>query len=277
MKPAAKPAPRNNDSVILITKQLRKDWVDAMAIDADLAPASFKIGAAIGTHFGNKSGMTYVSVKTLAKLTGLSEATVGRAILDLERRGYIIIQRREIGERVDGRKVYGGKGVANVYLPSVDTVQISATDRGQRLAARVRQAWEETQNGGTSKHVTGDVLNAAHSTSNTSVKHLPGDVPSLSSPSEKNSLRARGPSCPDGLGPAGALLRQRLGADVYGSWFGRAQVSAITADTLTLSAATKFQASRLRQDFETKILEAWQAITPTITRLEIIVRKETAE
>jgi chromosomal replication initiator protein len=90
-------------------------------------------------------------------------------------------------------------------------------------------------------------------------------------------LRARGPSCPDGLGPAGALLRQRLGADVYGSWFGRAQVSAITADTLTLSAATKFQASRLRQDFETKILEAWQAITPTITRLEIIVRKETAE
>jgi biotin operon repressor len=275
MKAAIKPGSKSN-SVILITKQVRMDWMDVLVTDSDLAATSVKVAGAIGTHFDNKSGMTYVSQKTLAKVTGLSEATVGRAILDLERCGYIIVQRREIGERVDGRKVYGGKGVANVYLPSVDTVQIAATERGQKLAVRVQRAWNDVQAGVAAKHLTGDVLNVGHSTSNTSIKDFTGEVPTLASPSEKDSSRARGPSRPDGLGPAGALLRQRLGADVYGSWFSGVQVLAVTTDTLTLSGETKFKASRLRQDYEKKILEAWQAITPTIIRLEIIVRKESA-
>ncbi|MGM4886343.1 DnaA N-terminal domain-containing protein [Tardiphaga sp. 11_C7_N12_6] len=263
-------------SVILIPKHLRMDWMDVMVLDVDLAPASLKVAGAIGTHFDNKSGMTYVSQKTLARVTGLSDATVKRAVADLERRGYILIQRREIGERTDGRKVYGGKGVANVYLPAVNAAQISATDRGQKLAAIAEKSWAEIQNKTASKQVTHDLLYDPQSRSNTSGKQVMGDLPTLSSPSEKISTRARGPSCPDGLGPAGALLQQRLGADVYASWFSKIDLVDVSPEAVTLSVATRFQASRIRQDFETSILEAWQAITPSIRRVIITVRKEAA-
>jgi DNA-binding PadR family transcriptional regulator len=274
-------------SVILITKQLRMDWVDVMATDRALPPASLKVACAIGTHFDNKSGMTYVSQETLHKVTDLSVATVQRALQDLERRGYIIIERREIGEREDGRKVYGGKGVANVYLPALDTVKISATDRGLKLAQRVRQAWDETQNAGKAKHltdevlsgakhITGDVLNNCHSTSNTSAKHITGDVPTLTSSSKKNSSRARGPSCPDGLGPPGDLLRQRLGEGRYASWFTDVELVSIGDGSVTLSAPTAYRASRIRQDFETSVLDAWRLIAPDITRVIITSRKGAA-
>lgn len=53
---------RNESSgtVILIHKQLRMDWVDAMALDRDLPDCAFRVACIIGTHFGNKSGLTYV-------------------------------------------------------------------------------------------------------------------------------------------------------------------------------------------------------------------------
>ena len=191
-----RPPARAGAEIILIPKHLRMDWMDVMVLDVDLAGASLKVAGAIGTHFGNKSGMTYISQKKIAKVTGLSEATVKRAITDLEQRGYILIQRREIGERDDGRKVYGGKGIANVYLPAVDAMQISATDRGQKLAAKAQKSWDDIQNEATSKQVTNDLLNVpkqvtcdllndSQSRSNTSVKQVAHDLPTLSSPSEK--------------------------------------------------------------------------------------------
>jgi biotin operon repressor len=258
---------KKTGQIILIPKQLRMDWMDVMGTDRDLQPASYKVAAVIGTHFDNKSGMTYVSQEKIAKVTGLSAATVKRAVMDLERRGYILIQRREIGERVDGRKVYGGKGVANVYLPAVDAVQLSATDRGQRLVDRVRINWEDSQN---AKQVRDDLLNDPDSRSNTSVKQVTGDLPTLSSPTEKISSRAGGPSSTDVLGPAGAVLRQKLGHDVFNSWFGKLTIKSETPDLITLSAPTRFLASRVKQDFEIKMLEAWQAVSPTIKRIDVV-------
>jgi biotin operon repressor len=272
---------KKTGQVIMIPKQLRMDWMDVMGTDRGLQPASYKVAAVIGTHFDNKSGMTYVSQEKIAKVTGLGEATVKRAVMDLERRGYILIQRREIGKRVDGRKVYGGKGVANVYLPAVDAVQISATDRGQRLVDRVRRNWVESQNAkqvtgdllNVSKEVMGDHLNDRDSRSNTSIKQVTGDLPTLTSPTEKNSSRAGGPSSPDGLGPFGAILAARIGADRFKHWFGTARLGDVTADTMTLEMPNKFIRDRAAQDFEPDLLICCQIHHPTIRRVSLIVRE----
>ena len=68
--------------------------------------------------------------------------------------------------------------------------------------------------------------------------------------------RAREPSRPDGLGPLGAKLRQRIGPDRFGDWFvnGEAAVVSQTADTITLSVRTKFIADEIRNRFEADIL-----------------------
>lgn len=272
---------RHGADVILITKQLRMDWVDAMATDPNLEPATFKVLVAISTHFGNKSGLTYVSQKLLAKVTGLSLATVGRALMDGERRGYIIIRRRQIGERADGRKVYGGKGVANEYLPAVNAAQISATDRGRWLVERVQRHWEESQKRAEPKHITGevlcepkhiagDVLKDQLSTSNTSPKHITGDVPTLNLPSEGNSSRAR--DVAERLGPPGLLLRKRLGEEVFESWFGKlGLIQSSEPSVVTLVAPTRFIRDRVIRDYLETALACWRANDPAIERIDVVL------
>ncbi len=279
MRPKTKPSAE----IILLPKQLRMDWMDVLSTDPELPPASHKVAGAIGTHFGNKSGLTYVSQKTLATVTGLSIATVTRAVLDLEARGYIQIERREIGLRADGKKVYGGKGVANVYLPAIDSIQISATDRGQRLVARVNESWNAKHITGdvlsASKHLTGDVLCDGHSTSNTSAKHITGDVPTLSSPSEKNSSRARRPSCPNGLGLAGESIQSEIGSSKFRSWFAQVEIVSSCDGVVTLSAPTKFIRDTISQQFDDVLVRAWRSSDRSVKRVVVVTaasRKETA-
>jgi hypothetical protein len=281
--------PVHTAEVILIPKRLRMDWIDLAALDKELPPASFKIGAVIGTHFDNKSGLTYVSQETLAKVSGLSAATVARAIADLERRGYLIVQRREIGVRSDGRRVFGGKGVANVYLPALDGAQICATDgRAKKLSEAARQRWDES-----AKHITGDVLNQSkditrdvlcghQSTSKDVAKHITGDVPTLASPSGKNSFgttpRVSDPAAPpDALGIAGQHLKWAIGSDLYAAWFGKVTVVSDDGSTVVLSVPTAFWRDYIATEFESKILRAWQKVRPAVAQISIVVRQGRAQ
>lgn len=265
---------RKSADIILLPKQLRMDWMDVMATDPAITPVEFKIGGAIGSHFGNKSGFTYVSLKLIAKVSGVSESTAARAALRLERRGYLIVERREIGVRGDGRPVYGGKGVANVYLPAVNAQQVSATDRGQRLIASVEAKWAAAKHVTSdvlprSKHVTDDVLSETLSMSSGSPKHVAGDVPTLSSPSEKNSLRPREPSF-EGLGSFGAEVRRRIGPNAYGSWFAKASVVAEAPETLTVVFPTKFLADSVRSRFDVAMHDSAKAVDPRIIRVNVV-------
>jgi hypothetical protein len=275
--------------IILIPKQLRMDWMDAMATDKRVSATAFKVAGLIGTHFGNKSGMTYVSRETLADISGLSEATIKRAVMELSELGYLLIQRREIGIRKDGRKAYGakGRGGANVYLPAVDAQQISATDRGQKLVDLVNRSWEETRNRRHAKQVTNDPLSQPkqvtddplgnpQSGSNGSPKQVTGDPPTLTSPSEKNSTRGCARANADALGAPGVLLRQQLGPDLYKSWFGEVSIESQTASTITLAAPGRFVANHIRQNYEDRLLAAWQAKHPSIENIIVISRKERA-
>lgn len=243
------PAPNEKSgTVILIHKQLRMDWVDCLALDSRLPDSAFRVACIIGTHFGNKSGLTYVSQETIAEVGQIAVATVQRAVKALEAAGYLIVRRRDVGERQDGRRVYGGRGTANEYLPAVDARQVAATDRGQKLAARARSFWDDRSARkhitddvvSDVKHLTGDVVSGQESTSLEPRKHVTGDVPTLTLPSEENSSRARGPSGADALGPLAAIIQASIGDDHFRSWFKEAWISAETPDSLTLALPTKF-------------------------------------
>lgn len=259
--------------VILIPKQLRAEWMDVMAIDIDLSNTAFRVAAVIGSHFNRHSGLTFISHEKLALIMNLTERTVWAAIVELERRGYLIVQRRELGVRTDGRRVCGGKGVANTYLPAVDRVQVAATNTGPKLADRSEQLWKErTQKIASSKkHRKQKIASYGNSqrTQNSDPKDATDCDPTLSDLSDQNSSRARGPSSPNGLGPAGAALRLRLGSDVFDSWFGKIKIRYETAELIILTAPTRFLANRVLQDFEPQMLAAWRSVTPSVQRIEI--------
>lgn len=278
---------RNETSgtVILIHKQLRMDWVDAMALDRDLPDCAFRVACIIGTHFGNKSGLTYVSQETIAGVGGLSLATVQRAVKALEAAGYLIVRRRDVGERKDGRRVYGGRGTANEYLPAIDAGQISVTDRGQRLAARARSFWDDRSAKkhitgdvlSDGKHLTGDVLFGQQSTSLEPRKHLTGDVPTLNLPSEGNSTRARRPSVADALGPLAAIVIQARGEAEFKAWFGLAAIAAETPDCLTIALPTRFILSEVDKRYGHLLLPWVQQVDQGKQRVELVLRSAVAE
>jgi DNA-binding Lrp family transcriptional regulator len=236
--------PSNN--LVLITKKVRMEWTDVMALDAELSATAFKVAGVIGTHFNNYSGDTYVTQKRLARVMGLSPRTVQNAIRELERRGYLVVRRRELGTRSDGRRVCGGRGVANTYVPAFEWTQVAATKAGRKLAARCVRSWEQR-------------------TQNAARKDATGCFPTLIDNSINSLMSHR-------LGAEGDLLLARLGRDVFHSWFRDVEVKGIADDTLTLSAPTRFVQNWIKNHFADAVLACWLKAQPAIKRVEVVSR-----
>jgi hypothetical protein len=243
MKPQPVPTVKPSGDLILITKQVRMEWTDVMALDAELSPIAFKVASVVGTHLNNYSGHTYVTQQTIARVMALSLRTVQKAIVELEKRGYLIVRRRELGTRSDGRRVCGGRGVANTYVPAFERTQVASTNIGRKLAVRCVRSWEQR-------------------TQNAARKDAAGCVPTL----RDNSLMSHR------LGAEGDLLLARLGRDVFRSWFRDVEVKGVADDTLTLLAPTTFIRNWIKNHFTNDVLACWQKVQPAIMRVEVVSR-----
>lgn len=246
----------DKSETILIPKKLRMEWTDVMALDNSLSHSAFRAGCIIGSHFNGRSGETYVKQSTIAGEMGCCERTVWTAIKELETKGYLIIERRDLGVRAsDGRRVCGGKGVANVYRPAFQREQIVATASGAKLAARC------------------DLYQKQRS-QNSSTKVAASCDPTLNPPSEGTQSWdfSRLPKVSHELATRVAdELRSRLSNDVFASWFGRLQVSAIEGDTVQLLSPSEFVRKRVNQNYGDDLLAAWQAVRPQTMEVTINV------
>jgi hypothetical protein len=129
---------RPTADLVLIPKQMRAEWLDVLGHDPALSFAAAKVAIVVGAHFNKFSGDTFITQETIAAILDRDLRTARRGLEELEERGYIVVQRRELGLRIsDGRKAYGGRGVANVYFPALDRGRISAMNAGGRLRDRM--------------------------------------------------------------------------------------------------------------------------------------------
>jgi hypothetical protein len=232
------PQDAQGSAIIVITKQLRAEWMDCMALDSSLSHVAFRTAAVIGSHFNRHTGKTFLSQETIASVMGVSGRTAYGAIKELENRGYLIVKRREFGtvtrKTAAGDiqvKIAGGKGVANTYLPSFQRSQLVATSKGAKLATYCDLLWEQRSKKRASKVAT-------------------GCDPTLTLPSEENPSRAREPSRAEALGSLAAIIRAGIGEDEFRSWFGKSWVAAETADSLTLAFPSKFTRSEILKRYE---------------------------
>jgi hypothetical protein len=85
--------------------------------------------------------------------------------------------------------------------------------------------------------------------------------------------RARGPSALDGLGPLGAAIRSRIGADNFSSWFGGASIADASEDSVTLEVPTKFNANQIESRYGADVLACLQAEQATIERVRFVARQ----
>jgi hypothetical protein len=75
--------------------------------------------------------------------------------------------------------------------------------------------------------------------------------------------------------------RHADGTDVARSWFGKATIAAVTADTVTIEMPGKLQQSRLQQsrarsEFADKILDCGRKLAPGVQRLNFTISQEAA-
>jgi biotin operon repressor len=243
-------------AVILIPKHLRLDWMDVLALDPALPPTPFKVAGIIGYHFNHGQGGTFIKQETIARIAGLSDRTVWAAIIELERRGYLIVKRRDLGTTVrHGRNLdipvrnAGGKGVANTYLPAFQRSQVTATNTGRKLAEYCELTWEQRSQNRVAK-VAADC------------------EPTL----KANPLRASARVVHQ-LGEAGDLLCQRIGDEQFGHWFLDVWLEAVSRDTVRLSAPSAFVRNWLLQHHLQAIVDCWQRKhSSVIERVQIVVR-----
>jgi hypothetical protein len=287
--------PASGGEIILIPKQLRAEWMDAMAHDPNLTPIAYKVAGVIGSHFNRHSGDTYVSQDKLADILKLALRTIQKAIGELQGRGYLIVQGRELGRRRDGRRVRGGRGMANTYAPAIDGERVAATSSGRRFADRVAESWERTRADASNRRrkdappcVHSDTEGgaavrplAAERTHETPLKDAPPCVPTLSDPSDHNPARGRAAARENAAAhPLAAALEElarKLGAGTVRNWFGQVTFEGERAGTLLLGTPTGFIRDYLAGRHEPDMLRAWNRTRPRgaalADRVDFVVRK----
>jgi chromosomal replication initiation ATPase DnaA len=72
------------------------------------------------------------------------------------------------------------------------------------------------------------------------------------------------------FGSLGASLEQRLGTDVARSWFGKAVITDVVGDTLTIELPTRFIAERVRSNYEPALLACCSALVPAIKAVRMV-------
>ena len=69
-----------------------------------------------------------------------------------------------------------------------------------------------------------------------------------------------------------AVLKTRLGADAFASWFGRCRLESLEGRQLVLSVPTKFLKNWLRSHYFDMLNEEWLKQVPDLLRIDIVVR-----
>ncbi len=254
---SAAASPKASGQVILIPKQLRMEWMDVLALDPDLSPTAYKVAGVLGYHFNRHRGDTFIKQETIARLMGLSERTVWGAIVELEQRGYLIVERRDLGTTTrrerSGKSTTvrnaGGKGVANTYVPAFQRSQVAATNTGRKLAEYCDHY-------------------VAQRSQNPVAKVAVDCEPTL----KTNPLRTRA-RVEHQLGDAGDLLCQQLGDGPFRSWFREVRFEALDGGTLKLSVPSAFVKKWLTEHYREAIIACWQRMhSRGIERVEMAVR-----
>jgi hypothetical protein len=236
--------------------RLRLEAMDQVRCDRRLSASIRAVGGELFSLAEFRLGYAYPSEAYLVEKLHLSVRTVKTAVKALAAAGYFEVEKR--GRNNIYRPIFGtNEKVQDLHLSKKQQVQdlhLSDVDRGKNRPQQVQKTSSDR-----CKKVPPTSLDTSLGASARGGNGHAGALKGAGSPSSEN------------LGELGARLRQRLGNEVFDSWFSKATIVAEDGETLTLSQPTKFLASYIRTHFAEAILACRQAGNPAIARLEVTV------
>ena len=211
---------------------------------------------ALANHCDERGGNCYPSQEVIEALTELSMDTIQRQLKELTGAGFITRKKRPA---VRGR--WASWTYQIILEKLVDrAAPCGAESTDDRAAPRGPVSSDQAAPCGlTEPH---------HAASPGRTVRLKPFTKPFNKPS-----RAREPIAHDGLGPLGAAIRGRIGADNFSSWFGGASITAATLDSVTLEVPSRFKASQIESRFGDDVLVCLRAQQATIERVQFVVRR----
>jgi biotin operon repressor len=275
---------RQEGAVTLLPNRLRALWTDALALDRDLPDWAVRVGMVIGGCFNRETGEWHLTREWIAAALGCNVTKVWRAVTLLEERGYLIVKRRELGQRKsDGRRVAGGKGMASTYAPGLDGRQVTAMTHHEVLPGRVKQLKENIRpNGKGPKQcknaLLGDPPDEGQSSASVTPKECTDALPTLKEPSVPNPMSSSGADvhheAPGASTPETSWLRishrleARLGKQDMEIWFRGVSIIAISDVSIRLRAPSLFVRDWIINHWRDALLACCRAEHRSVLELE---------
>jgi hypothetical protein len=243
----------------------RKFWcLDQVARDKRATHFDFRFAYYVGSVTDRSTGEARFKQSTAAEVLGVTRRAIQLSSERLRALGHIDISFTPGRTHLNGYRLCLEKANVGSPLDEESTNPRSPIDGGKaNEGSPIQQIKGEqpAQKRRTTRH------EKANGHSHQSIPCL---IPCLI------PTRAREPATAEALGSLGAKLEARIGADRARSWFGKATITDMAGDTLTLELPTKFIANRIRSDFEADLLACCSALAPGIKAVRMVVREVAA-
>jgi hypothetical protein len=248
-------AARRSPSAAQIFTAKKLAAVDRLLGDKRATDLDFRVFWYLVSASDYETGVARRKQQTIADAVGRTRRGVQQSLARLEAFSFIVVETKEGGtyasayrivlEQASGDSFSVGTN-ANVDSSFVSTkANANSPFNGRRRTRHAKKGNAAAEKGEPS---FAPIL---------TLNHL--DIPS------------RATERPDGLGPAGTVLQQDIGHDVFRAWFSKVTIESVTEEKLVLRAPSKFFASRLRRDYESAMLRAWRSTSlPRLHCIEIL-------
>jgi hypothetical protein len=185
------------------------------------------------------------------------------AVKALQAAGYFEI--RKVGRCNRYRPRFAEQQVQNLHLSDAQQVQSLHLSEGDRCKKRPEQVQKPSANR-CKKGPPTSLENSLGASARATLAGAPDGAGGAPLPIAEAGADG------EGLGRAGAALRQRIGADLYQSWFADVAFVSLEDGVLTLATPTAFKRTWIEQHHATAIAAAWAAAGTPFERLALIVR-----
>lgn len=211
--------------------------LDAAAGDERLTHFDFRLFYYLASASDRETGVARRKQQVIANALGVTRRGVQLSAERLAEAGYVTVILKDGGSYTHGYKIMVRKENAGSSFEDVKANAASPMDR-KRRTARAENANEGSEKGEPPFAPTLP-LNSLY-------------IPSSAQPLPEVVV---------------ARLRKRLGNDVFRSWFEKVTVGSVAAGVVTVFAPSAFIASRIINDHETLLLEAWRSLDPCVKQV----------
>jgi hypothetical protein len=227
-------------------------WLNQVARDPTQSPLAFKLAYAYQQHTNNDTGAAFVGQEKLARMVGVTDRTVRTLTEQLKAGGHLLVEVNHGPKQANLCRLVLNRKSASALKPGIRRFLKAAIDGEPEAGFLINPEVSHIKTGSLAqkkRKPASDELSSNHDYSNS------GTAPTSA------------------LGALEPILRARIGRDKFSSWFGKALITDVTSDVLTMEMPNRFIRDRVAQDFEIDLLACCRSQHPTIQRVTLVVRE----